>query len=67
MAQRIDQEAQAIIERMYRQAYQLIEEHRDTLEALAQHLLQYEVIDQQTLATLFMNRYPREQTELVAT
>jgi cell division protease FtsH len=67
MAQRIDQEAQAIIERMYRQAYQLIEEHRDTLEALAQHLLQYEVIDQQTLATLLMNRYPREQSELVAT
>jgi cell division protease FtsH len=67
MARCIDQEAQAIIERMYRQAYQLLEEHRDKLEALAQYLLQYEVIDQQTLATLLMDRFPPQQSELVST
>jgi cell division protease FtsH len=67
MAQHIDQEAQAIIERMYRQAYQLLEKHRDALEALAQYLLQYEVVDQRTLATLLMDRYPKVQSELVTT
>jgi cell division protease FtsH len=62
MAQRIDQEAQAIIERMYQRASQILTEHRDKLEVLAQYLLQHEVIDQQTLATLLL-----EQSELVGT
>ena len=51
-AQRIDHEAQATVERMYQRARQILEEHRSTLETLAQYLLAHEVIDQQTLAIL---------------
>lgn len=51
-AQRIDREAQAIVERMYQRAHQILVEHRHMLETLAQYLLEHEVIDQQTLAHL---------------
>jgi cell division protease FtsH len=51
-AQCIDREAQAIVERMYQRALQLLEEQRYTLETLAQYLLEHEVIDHQTLALL---------------
>jgi len=51
-AQCIDREAQAIVERMYQRALQILEEHRYMLETLAQYLLDHEVIDQQTLAVL---------------
>jgi cell division protease FtsH len=51
-AQRIDHEAQATVEQMYQRACQILEEHRTTLETLAQYLLAHEVIDQQTLAAL---------------
>jgi cell division protease FtsH len=50
--QHIDREAQAIVERMYERALQILVEERTTLETLAQYLLKYEVIDQQTLAGL---------------
>jgi len=50
--QYIDHEAQAIVEQMYQRALQILEEHRYTLETLAQYLLDHEVIDQQTLAVL---------------
>jgi cell division protease FtsH len=65
-AQRIDQEAQALIGRMYQRARQLLEAHRDKLEAIAQYLLAHEVIDQQTLATLLMDPCPGERSDLVA-
>ncbi len=51
-AQCVDREAQAIVERMYQRALQILEEHRYALETLAQYLLDHEVIDQQTLAVL---------------
>lgn len=51
-AQRIDNEAQALIERMYERARNLLETHREKLEALAQYLLQHEVIDQTSLGVL---------------
>src|SRR5215470_9097356 len=51
-AQRIDREAQATIERMYQRARQILEEHRDLLETVAQYLLKHEVIDQPTLTAL---------------
>ena len=51
-AQRIDHEAQATVERMYQRARQILEEHRHTLETVAQYLLAHEVIDQETLAAL---------------
>ena len=37
----------------------------EQLETLAQYLLQHEVIDQQTLATLLVERSPRARSELV--
>ena len=64
-AQRIDREAQAIVERMYQRACQLLEAQRHRLEAVAQYLLQHEVIHQQTLATLLMDLCPKEQSELI--
>ncbi len=51
-AQRIDHEAQATVERMYQRARQILEEHRHTLETVAQYLLAHEVIDQEMLAAL---------------
>jgi cell division protease FtsH len=51
-ARSIDREAQHIVERMYQRARQLLIEHREKLEALAQYLLQHEVVEQATLATL---------------
>jgi cell division protease FtsH len=51
-AQNIDREAHDIVERMYQRALQILIEHRNKLETLAQYLLQHEVIEQATLATL---------------
>jgi len=51
-AQRIDCEVQAMVERMSQRALQILAANRDTLETLAQYLLEHEVIDQQTLAVL---------------
>lgn len=51
-AQSIDHEAQTMVENMYQRAHQILENHRDKLEALAQYLLQHEVIDQASLAIL---------------
>ncbi len=50
--QHIDREVQAIVERMYDRALQILVEERMTLETLAQYLLEHEVIDQQTLVGL---------------
>jgi cell division protease FtsH len=64
-ARRIDHEAQATIEQMYARARQLLEEHRPVLEALAQYLLDHEVIDQQTLAVLTSELCPNKHPVLV--
>jgi cell division protease FtsH len=66
-AQAIDQEAQAIVERMAQRACQLLEAHREMLETLAQYLLIHETIDQATLAILLGDVHPREpHTPLVS-
>jgi len=62
-AQCIDREAQAIVEQMYQRALQILEEHRYTLETLAQYLLDHEVIDQQTLAVLLYSSTVRVASE----
>jgi cell division protease FtsH len=64
-AQSIDQEAQHIVERMYQRARQLLTDQRDKLELLAQHLLQHEVIEQATLATLLHDLNPGKEPQLV--
>ncbi len=63
VARNIDQEAQNIVERMYQRASQLLTEHRDKLETVAQHLLIHEVIDQATLATLLSDLSPGKEPQ----
>jgi cell division protease FtsH len=65
MAQNIDREAQSIVEQMYQRARHLLAGHRDKLETLAQYLLEHEVIDQATLATLLGELRPGKTPQLV--
>jgi cell division protease FtsH len=65
-AQHIDRAAQAIVTRMYQRARQLLQEHRQTLETLAQYLLKHEVIDQQTFVALTSETHRRKESVLVA-
>ncbi len=61
----IDQEAQNIVERMYQRAHQVLTEHRDKLEKLAQYLLQHEVVEQGMLATLLGGLHSDKKPQLV--
>jgi cell division protease FtsH len=65
VARHIDHEAQTIVERMYQRANQVLTEHRDKLEVLAQYLLAHEVIDQATLATLLSDWRPGKAPQFV--
>jgi cell division protease FtsH len=64
-ARRIDTEAQTLVERMYQRARQILEMHRDKLEALAQYLLEHEVIDQASLAMLLGDLRSGQQPQLI--
>jgi cell division protease FtsH len=64
-ARRIDNEAQTLVERMYQRARQILESHRDKLEALAQYLLAHEVIDQASLAMLLGDLRSGQQPQLI--
>jgi cell division protease FtsH len=64
-ARRIDHEAQTLVERMYQRARQILEMHRDKLEALAQYLLEHEVIDQASLAMLLGDLRSGQQPQLI--
>jgi len=64
-ARRIDNEAQTLVERMYQRARQILETHRDKLEALAQYLLEHEVIDQASLAMLLGDLRSGQQPQLI--
>jgi len=64
-ARRIDNEAQTLVERMYQRAHQILEMHRDKLEALAQYLLEHEVIDQASLAMLLGDLRSGQQPQLI--
>jgi cell division protease FtsH len=64
-AQSIDREAHDIVERMYQRARQILIEHRNKLETLAQYLLQHEVIEQAMLATLLGDFRPDKEPQLV--
>ena len=64
-AQRIDNEAQTMVESMYQRARHILETHRDKLEALAQYLLKHEVIDQASLAMLLGDLRSGQQPQLI--
>ena len=66
IARNIDKEAQHIVERMYQRASDVLTQHRDKLETLAQHLLAHEVIDQATLATLLSDWRPGKEPQIAA-
>src|SRR5437016_9981780 len=64
-ARRIDNEAQTLVERLYQRARQILEMHRDHLEARAQYLLEHEVIDQASLAMLLGDLRSGQQPQLI--
>jgi cell division protease FtsH len=65
MAQSVDREAQTIVEQMYQRARNILAGYRNKLELLAQYLLQHEVIDQATLATLLGDLRTNQEAQLI--
>jgi cell division protease FtsH len=60
IAKQIDEEVRAIIDRAYERASQVLETHRDRLEALAQKLIAEETVDSTSFETLFSDLPPKE-------
>jgi cell division protease FtsH len=65
MAQSVDREAQTIVEQMYQRARNILAGYQNKLELLAQYLLQHEVIDQATLATLLGDLRTNQEAQLI--
>ena len=61
--QEIDSEVRSIIENQYKRARQIIEENRDTLERMAQALLQWETLDSAQLEDIMNGDDPRPPKE----
>ncbi len=59
-AKGIDEEVRAIIDRAYERAGQVLETHRDRLEALAQKLIAEETVDSSAFESLFSDLPPKE-------
>ncbi|HKJ72462.1 MAG TPA: ATP-dependent zinc metalloprotease FtsH [Gammaproteobacteria bacterium] len=57
--QEIDGEVRSIIETEYKRANKLIEDNRDTLEKMAQALLEWETLDAQQINDIMEGRDPR--------
>jgi len=57
--QEIDAEVRAIIETQYKRARQLVEDNRDTLERMAQALLQWETLDANQINDIMAGQDPR--------
>jgi len=60
IAKQIDEEVRAIIDRAYERASQVLETHRDRLEALAQKLIAEETVDSTAFETIFSDLPPKE-------
>jgi cell division protease FtsH len=60
IAKQIDEEVRAIIDRAYERATQVIETHRDRLDALAQKLIAEETVDAEAFESLFSDLPPKE-------
>jgi len=60
IAKQIDEEVRAIIDRAYERAGQVLETHRDRLEALAQKLIAEETVDSTAFESLFSDLPPKE-------
>ena len=60
IAKTIDEEVRAIVDRAYERATQVLEVHRDRLDALATKLIAEETVDHDTFETLFSDLPPKE-------
>jgi cell division protease FtsH len=60
IAKQIDEEVRAIIDRAYERATQVLETHRDRLEALASKLIAEETVDSEAFESLFSDLPPKE-------
>jgi cell division protease FtsH len=60
VAKQIDEEVRAIIDRAYDRATEVLETHRDRLEALAQKLIAEETVDAEAFESLFSDLPPKE-------
>ena len=60
IAKTIDEEVRAIIDRAYERATQVLEVHRDRLDALAQKLIAEETVDSEAFESLFSDLPPKE-------
>ena len=60
IAKQIDEEVRAIIDRAYERAMDVLETHRDRLDALAEKLVAEETVDSAAFETLFTDLPPKE-------
>jgi cell division protease FtsH len=59
IAKTIDEEVRAIVDRAFERASQVLEVHRDRLDALAQKLIAEETVDHEAFETLFSDLPPK--------
>ena len=64
--QKVDAEIHRIIDEQYKLARQLIEQHRDRVEAMAQALLEWETIDAEQIEDIIQGRAPRPPKPVAA-
>jgi cell division protease FtsH len=60
IAKTIDEEVRAIVDKAYDRATQVLEVHRDRLDALATKLIAEETVDHEAFETLFSDLPPKE-------
>jgi len=60
----IDQEIRATVDRNYQRAEQLLREHVDQLQAMADALIKYETIDADQIDDIMAGRPPREPADI---
>jgi cell division protease FtsH len=65
--QKVDQEIRRIIDQQYALARQLLEEHRDKVEAMTQALLEWETLDSDQIDDIMASKAPRSPKPLQST
>ena len=60
IAKQIDEEVRAIIDKAYERAGQVLETHRDRLEALARKLIAEETVDAESFEAIFSDLPPKQ-------
>jgi len=65
--QKVDQEIRRIIDQQYALARQLLEEHRDKVEAMTHALLEWETLDSDQIDDIMASKPPRPPKPLQST